>query len=307
MIPLRSTTDLGLQPTRSGKVRDLFDLGDRLLLVATDRISAYDVVFDDLVPGKGAMLTRMSVEWFRLLAGVAPNHLVTADRREFPAPFREHAALDGRSMLVHKTRRVDCECIVRGYLSGSGWRDYRRTGAVCGIELPAGLRESERLPHPLFTPSTKADTGHDENIPPAELARLVGERTAQRLGEISIAVYERAAAHALERGLVIADTKFEFGFLGEDLILIDEVLTPDSSRFWPADGYAPGGPQQSFDKQFLRDWLDASGWDHAPPAPRLPADVVRRTAARYAEALRRLFPPAAAALEGETSAWETQA
>jgi len=289
---LRSSRDLGLTPTRAGKVRDLFDLGDRLLLVATDRISAYDVVFDDVIPGKGAMLTCMSLEWFRLLGEVVANHLITADVREFPAPFRDQPALAGRSMLVHKARRIDAECIVRGYITGSGWKDYRRTGAVCGIALPAGLRESEQLPHSIFTPSTKADEGHDENISGAQLAALVGAETAGRVEKTSLAVYEHAARYARDRGILIADTKFEFGFRGDELILIDEVLTPDSSRFWPADSYRVGETQQSYDKQYLRDWVDASGWDHTPPAPRLPQAVIERTAARYREALERLFPGA---------------
>ena len=292
MKALRSSRDLGLVPTRAGKVRDLFDLGDQLLLVASDRMSAYDVVFEDLVPGKGAMLTRISLEWFHLLADLVPNHLVTADVREFPAPFRDHPELGGRSMLVRKAERVDAECIVRGYLAGSGWKDYLRTGEVCGHALPSGLRESERLPSPIFTPSTKADTGHDENISRAALAAAVGGETAAQLERLSLAVYDRAAAHARDRGILIADTKLEFGFVDGTLVLIDEVLTPDSSRFWPADAYTPGKAQQSFDKQYLRDWLDASGWNHAPPAPRLPADVVQHTAARYAEALTRLFPGA---------------
>lgn len=292
MNALRSSRDLGLTPTRAGKVRDLFDLGDRLVLVATDRISAYDVVFEDVIPGKGAMLTRMSLEWFRLLGDVVANHLITADVREFPAPFCDHAALAGRSMLVHKAERVDAECIVRGYLSGSGWKDYRATGAVCGHALPAGLQESARLPHTLFTPSTKADEGHDENISRAELGRLVGEVTAAAVEKASIAVYERAAGYARDRGILIADTKFEFGFREGELILIDEVLTPDSSRFWPADEYRAGAAQRSYDKQYLRDWVDSSGWDHTPPAPRLPQDVIERTAGRYREALDRLFPGA---------------
>jgi phosphoribosylaminoimidazole-succinocarboxamide synthase len=220
------------------------------------------------------------------------NHLISTDRREFPAPFRDLEALAGRSMLVRKARRVDAECIVRGYLAGSGWKDYRRSGAVCGIRLPEGLRESERLPQAIFTPSTKAEEGHDENISREELARAVGADTASRLERVSLAIYERAAAHARDRGILIADTKFEFGFDGEQLILIDEVLTPDSSRFWPADSYRVGVAQESFDKQYLRDWLDASGWDHSPPAPRLPEDVVIRTAARYRDALARLFPDA---------------
>jgi len=299
---LGSTQELGLTPTRHGKVRDLFDLGDRLLLVASDRISAYDVVFDDLIPGKGAMLTRMSLEWFRLLSDIVPNHLITADVREFPEPFCRHRELADRSMLVHKVERVDAECIVRGYLSGSGWRDYNRTGSVCGIALPAGLTESERLPAPLFTPSTKADSGHDENISFDALVRLVSEATANAVARLSIAVYQRAAEHAAGHGIIVADTKFEFGHHAGALILIDEALTPDSSRFWPAEAYRAGGPQPSFDKQFLRDWVDASGWNHTPPAPRLPADVVRRTADRYAEALRRLFPPAARELAAKTGA-----
>ena len=297
MIALRSTLDLGLAPTRTGKVRDLFDLGDRLLLVATDRMSAYDVVFDDLVPGKGVLLTRMSVEWFRLLGGVVPNHLLATERADFPAPFRDLPELAGRSMLVRKTQRLDAECIVRGYLSGSGWRDYCRTGSVCGMTLPAGLRESERLPTPLFTPSTKADEGHDENISAAALAALVGPAWAARLDAAARELYARADAHAEPRGVIIADTKFEFGLREDGLMLIDEALTPDSSRFWPAESYRPGGPQQSFDKQFLRDWLDASGWDHRPPAPRLPAVVIERTLERYVAALRRLFPAAADELE----------
>jgi phosphoribosylaminoimidazole-succinocarboxamide synthase len=297
MSALGSTRDLGLVPTRCGKVRDLFDLGDRLLLVATDRMSAYDVVFDDLVPGKGVLLTRMSVEWFRLLAGVVQHHLLATECADFPAPFCHVPELAGRSMLVRKTERFDAECIVRGYLAGSGWRDYQRTGSVCGHTLPAGLREAEKLPLPLFTPSTKADAGHDENIPFAALAARVGHAWAERLGEAAIALYARAAAHAEPRGVIIADTKFEFGISGGTLTLIDEALTPDSSRFWPAESYRVGGSQASFDKQFLRDWLDAHGWDHRPPAPRLPAEVVARTAARYATALRRLFPAAADALQ----------
>jgi phosphoribosylaminoimidazole-succinocarboxamide synthase len=235
----------------------------------------------------------MSIEWFRLLSDVAPHHLLAADVREFPAPFRNQPALSGRSMLVRKTRRVDAECIVRSYLAGSGWREYKATGELCGIRLQAGLRESDRLARPIFTPSTKAETGHDENIPRAELVRQVGPEVADRLEELSIALYERAALHARERGILVADTKFEFGFDGETLLLIDEAGTPDSSRFWPAGAWAPGGPQPSFDKQFVRDWVDESGWDHRPPAPRLPADIVERTAARYREALERLFPNAA--------------
>ena len=294
--PLMTTRDLGLQPTSCGKVRDLFDLGDRLLLVATDRISAYDVVFDDPIPGKGVLLTQMSLEWFRLLRDTIDDHLLASDIDEFPKPFCNFPALAGRSMLVRKARRVDAECIVRGYLSGSGWRDYQKSGKICGIALPQGLRESERFDTPLFTPSTKSDTGHDRNIDRAELEALVGRDTAAAIERASLAIYARAAAHASERGILLADTKFEFGFVDGKLILIDEVLSPDSSRFWPAEEYAVGCAQQSFDKQYLRDWLDASGWDHSPPPPRLPEAVVRRTQERYVQALRRLFPHAMAEL-----------
>ncbi len=296
MNALVSTRDIGLQPTSTGKVRDLFDLGDRLLLVATDRISAYDVVFDDPIPGKGVLLTQMSLQWFELLADEVENPLITADLGVLPQPFRGKEELAGRSMLVHKARRVEAECIVRGYLSGSGWRDYKQSGRICGIELPAGLRESARFERPLFTPSTKAETGHDRNIDRQELESLVGDDAAAQVERASLAIYARAAGYARERGIVLADTKFEFGFVDGRLILIDEVLSPDSSRFWPAETYEVGRSQESFDKQFLRDWLDASGWDHTPPPPRLPADIVRRTQERYVEALRRLFPQALATL-----------
>ncbi len=294
--PLMTTRDLGLKPSSCGKVRDLFDLGDRLLLVATDRISAYDVVFDDSIPGKGVLLTQMSLEWFRLLRDTIDNHLLASDLDAFPKPFCDVTALAGRSMLVRKAQRVDAECIVRGYLSGSGWRDYQRNRQICGITLPPGLRESQRFDRPLFTPSTKAETGHDRNIDHAELEALVGRDTASAIERASLAIYARAATHASDCGILLADTKFEFGFTDGKLILIDEVLSPDSSRFWPAEDYAAGRAQQSFDKQFLRDWLDASGWDHSPPPPRLPETIVRRTRERYVEALRRLFPHAMAEL-----------
>jgi phosphoribosylaminoimidazole-succinocarboxamide synthase len=281
-----------LQPSHSGKVRDLFDLGDQLLMVATDRISAYDVILGDPIPGKGTLLTRMSLEWFALLEDVVPNHLISAKLADFPAPFCNHPELAGRSMLIHKAQRVDAECIVRGYITGSGWRDYQRGGEVCGITLPQGLQESQRFATPLFTPSTKADEGHDENISMAVLEKTVGKDVAQQVCDVSLRIFERASAHALERGIILADTKFEFGFLGDTLILIDEVLSPDSSRFWPSESYEVGQSQQSFDKQFMRDWLDQSGWDHAPPAPHLPDDIVQKTQDRYTEALRRLFPQA---------------
>jgi len=293
---------VGLHPTSTGKVRDLFDLGDRLLIVACDRISAYDVVLDDLIPGKGAILTRMSVEWCRILAGIVPHHVISTDPSDFPPPFDREPALPGRSMLVHKARRLDVECIVRGYLAGSAWREYQQTESVSGLRLPAGLRCAERLAHPIFTPSTKAVGGHDMNLEPEEFRRLVGGDVAARLAAVSVALYEHAARQALERGIIIADTKFEFGFQGDRLLLIDEVLSPDSSRFWAADACQTGRVPQSFDKQDLRDWLDASGWNHAPPPPRLPAEVVRRTAERYGEALRRLFPLAAVELLGKETA-----
>jgi phosphoribosylaminoimidazole-succinocarboxamide synthase len=273
-------------------VRDLFDLGNQLLMVATDRISAYDVILEDPIPGKGELLTRMSLEWFGLLRDVVPNHLISARLEDFPEPYCNHPELAGRSMLVHKANRVDAECIVRGYITGSGWRDYRKNGSVCGIRLPEGMQESQRFDQPLFTPSTKADEGHDENISMAELERIVGKEVASQVRDVSLALFERAAAHALERGIILADTKFEFGFRGDTLIVIDEVLSPDSSRFWPAESYAVGRSQQSFDKQFMRDWLDSSGWDHTPPSPRLPEDIIRKTQERYLEALRRLFPHA---------------
>ncbi len=294
-----STRDIGLEPTSTGKVRDLFDLGDHLLLVASDRISAYDVILDDPIPGKGILLTQMSREWFEFLSDVVENHLITTELEEFPEPFCNHEALAGRSMLVRKADRVDAECIVRGYITGSGWRDYKRSGEVCGIRLREGLQESEQLDPPLFTPSTKAETGHDENIDYETLQKIVGDDVADQVARASLDVYSRAAEYARERGIVLADTKFEFGLIDGKLTLIDEVLTPDSSRFWPADEYEVGRSQQSFDKQFVRDWLDSTGWDHTPPPPKLAPEIVERTQQRYVEALRRLFPHAAAKLTVE--------
>jgi phosphoribosylaminoimidazole-succinocarboxamide synthase len=283
-----------LGPKRQGKVRDIYDLGDALLLIATDRISAFDVVLPDPIPGKGVLLTEMSAFWFKWLwamEDIIPNHLITVNVDEFPAacrPYRE--LLAGRSMLVQKVAPLPVECIVRGYLAGSGWKEYGRSGTVCGLPLPPGLSESAKLPEPIFTPSTKAVTGHDENISFQEAAARVGEAAAKELREASLKIYQRAADYAEQRGMLIADTKFEFGLAPdtEQLVLIDEVLTPDSSRFWPKDGYRPGRSQPSFDKQFVRDALDATGWNHQPPAPRLPPDVIAKTADKYAEALRRL-------------------
>jgi len=269
----------------SGKVRDLYDAGpDRLLLVASDRISAFDVILPTPIPDKGRVLTGMSLFWFERTADVVANHLVTAD----PAAGGFDPALAGRAMVVRRADVVPLECVARGYLSGSGWSQYRKTGAVCGVPLPSGLVESERLPEPIFTPTTKAAEGHDLPVSPEEAADLVGLGLAERLKELTLTLYERAAGIALGRGLVLADTKFEFGFCDGELILVDEVCTPDSSRFWPADAYEPGHAQPSFDKQFVRDWLDASGWDHEPPPPELPAEVVAATAARYREAYDRI-------------------
>jgi phosphoribosylaminoimidazole-succinocarboxamide synthase len=273
-----------------GKVRDIYDAGaDRLLMVTSDRISAFDVVLPNPIPDKGRVLTGLSLFWFERATDVIPNHLISANVDDFPAGFAEHRdELAGRSMLVHRARMVPIECVARGYLSGSGWKEYRTTGSVCGIRLPEGLLESERLPEPIFTPATKAETGHDENISLEGAGEIVGEGLAQRLKELTLTLYELGANLARERGVILADTKFEFGFIDGQIALCDEVMTPDSSRFWPADEYAPGGPQPSFDKQYLRDWLDESGWDHEPPPPELPPEVIGQTAVRYREAYERI-------------------
>jgi phosphoribosylaminoimidazole-succinocarboxamide synthase len=270
-----------------GKVRDLYVVGDKLLIVATDRLSAFDVVLPTPIPDKGRVLTQLSLFWFDLLRDVIPNHVLSAS--EFPAelaPYREE--LTGRAMLCRRAQPVPIECVVRGYLSGSGWKDYRATGAVCGIALPPGLRESERLPEPFFTPSTKATSGHDENISFDEAAGRVGVELVNRLRTISLELYRRAAAYAEPRGILLADTKFEFGLVGGELIWIDEALTPDSSRFWPSQGYQPGRPQPSFDKQYVRDYLERIGWPKQPPAPELPPEVVAATRSKYREAYRQL-------------------
>jgi phosphoribosylaminoimidazole-succinocarboxamide synthase len=275
-----------LSPDAQGKVRDIFDLGDRLLIVATDRISAFDVVLPDPIPYKGEVLTKISLFWFDHLKDVVPNHLVSADVRDLPEQYAGYAdALKGRMMLVRKAEVFPVECIVRGYLAGSGWKEYQEHGTVCGQKLPAGLAESDRLPEPVFTPSTKAAIGeHDENISFERMCEIIGEDHATRLRDVSLELYARAAEHARSRGIIIADTKFEFGLVDGEVTLIDEVLTPDSSRFWPADSYEPGHGQPSFDKQFVRDWLEASGWDKTPPAPSLPEDVIVMTAEKYVEA-----------------------
>ena len=288
--PLLETRLSGLAPHRQGKVRDIFDLDDSLLMVATDRISAFDYVLGSGIPDKGKVLTQLSAFWFERTAGIVPNHLLTTDIHEYPADLRRFAdVLAGRSMLVRKTNPVPIECVARGYLSGSGWKEYQVSGSVCGVALPAGLRESDRLPAPIFTPATKATTGHDVNVSEAEAAALVGEAHIRRLRELTLALYAFGAAHAESRGIILADTKFEFGLTDAgEIILIDEVLTPDSSRYWPRDQYAPGGPQPSFDKQFVRDYLEQIRWNKQPPVPSLPEDVVVRTRQKYVEAFRRL-------------------
>ncbi len=290
METVYETSLSGLPPVRRGKVRDLYDLGDHLLMIATDRLSAFDVVMPDPVPGKGKVLTRISLFWFDVMRPLVANHVATADVSEFPAACRPHAdLLRGRAMLVRKTRVLPVECVVRGYLSGSGWKSYLESGQVCGIALPDGLRKSDRLPEPIFTPSTKAEAGaHDVNIDFDATCDLIGADLAAKVRDLSLDIYRRGAELAAERGIVIADTKFEFGLAGEELILIDEVLTPDSSRFWPKDTYAPGRAQDSFDKQYVRDHLESLGWDKTPPAPKLPDEVIQRTAAKYREALAKL-------------------
>ncbi len=288
---LASTDDLGLHASYRGKVRDIFDLGEELLIVATDRISAYDVIMKQPVPGKGEVLTRISVEWFRRLGSLVPHHLISADWREFPAPYRREE-LAGRSMLVRKTERFDLECVVRGYLVGSGWRDYRETGAVCGIALPAGLSEAARLDTPVFTPATKAEEGHDENVDHEQATAIVGrEHFAQLMGK-SIELYRFAEEYARACGIIIADTKMEFGLSGGELMLIDEVFTPDSSRFWAVSDYSPGKTPDSYDKQILRAHLDDVGWNREGDPPDLPEELVSRILRRYEEIFAILFPEA---------------
>jgi phosphoribosylaminoimidazole-succinocarboxamide synthase len=274
-----------------GKVRDLFEAGrDRLLLVATDRISAFDVVLPTPIPDKGRVLTACSLFWFHRLASVVPNHLISGDRDVFPSPYRDDPDLAGRATLARAADVIPMECVVRGYLAGSGWAQYRERGSVCGVRLPPGLQESSKLPDPIFTPTTKAVEGHDLPLTPDEARDLVGDGLYERVREVSLTLYQRIAQRTFGAGVIVADTKFEFGFDHEtkELSLIDEVGTPDSSRFWPVEGYEPGRPQRSFDKQFVRDWLDASGWDREPPPPTLPDDVVEVTSAKYREAYERI-------------------
>jgi phosphoribosylaminoimidazole-succinocarboxamide synthase len=282
-------TDLDLPRFTRGKVRDTYDLGDRLLIVATDRLSAFDVVLPTGIPDRGRILTGLSAFWFDHLRALVPNHVITADVDAFPMPLRAHrAVLDGRAMIVRKLRRIDIECVVRGYLAGSAWKEYAATGRVGGIPMPAGMRAGGRLPRPVFTPATKADTGHDENITEAQMAELVGRALTRRLREVSLAIYDEAARLAEARGLVLADTKFEFGLDRDEVVWIDEAVTPDSSRFWDAAAYAATGSTESYDKQIVRDYLEQIGWNKRPPAPALPAHVVDATRARYLEAYRRL-------------------
>jgi phosphoribosylaminoimidazole-succinocarboxamide synthase len=291
MTPLVLETELaGLRPPKRGKVRDIYDLGETLLIVATDRISAFDVVLPNAVPEKGRVLTQISKFWFAQTEAIVPNHLISTDVREYPAVCKPHAAiLEGRSMLVKKSRPLPVECIVRGYLTGSGLKEYRLSGSVSGIKLPAGLTEASRLPEPIFTPSTKAEVGeHDENIDFATVVKLVGQDVAHKIKQYTLGVYGRACTLAEAKGIIIADTKLEFGIYDNEVILIDEVLTPDSSRFWPKADYREGVVQKSFDKQFVRDYLLALKWDQRPPAPVLPDDVVKRTSEKYLEVLAML-------------------
>ncbi len=287
--PLRLTDFKDIDFFKRGKVRDVYDLKDKLLIVSTDRISCFDVVLPTCIPNKGEVLTRLSLFWFELTKDIVPNHLISADVNEYPQLLLKYKdILKDRSMLVKKTKPIAVECVVRGYLSGSGWKEYRQTGSVCGTRLPAGLKESDKLPEPLFTPAIKAQTGHDENISFERAAELVGAELAGRLRDRTLEIYRRAADYAATRGVLVADTKFEFGFIDGILVLADEVLTPDSSRFWPAETYRPGGAQPSYDKQYVRDYLESIQWAKQPPAPPLPDEVARRTSEKYKEAYRAI-------------------
>ncbi len=277
--------DLPLTRFGSGKVRETFDLGDQLLIVATDRLSAFDVIMPEGIPGKGEVLNRLSAFWFEMTRAILPNHMLTIDLAAMPATLQPyHDQLVGRTMLARKAKRIDFECVVRGYLAGSGWKDYQSTGEICGIALPPGLRLAERLPEPIFTPALKAASGHDMNVSVDRMANSIGVDLAEALRDASIALYTFAAELAIDRGIIIADTKFEFGLIDDELIVIDEMITPDSSRFWEAGEYAPGSSPASFDKQFVRDWLEKIGWSKSPPAPPLPPDIIAGTAQRYREA-----------------------
>jgi phosphoribosylaminoimidazole-succinocarboxamide synthase len=279
----------GIERYGRGKVRDVYSAGESLLIVATDRISAFDYILATGIPDKGRVLTQLSVFWFDFLKDLTPTHFLTAAVDDYPEPLRRfRGQLDGRSMLVKRARMVEIECVARGYLSGSGWKEYQKSGTVCGIALPRGLKESDQLPEPIFTPATKAQSGHDENVSFETVAGLIGDDLARKLRDLTLAIYGKAAAYAAGRGIVIADTKFEFGFVGDQLVLADEVLTPDSSRFWPQETYNPGGPQPSYDKQFVRDYLESIRWNKQPPAPGLPSEVAQKTSEKYKDAYRVL-------------------
>jgi phosphoribosylaminoimidazole-succinocarboxamide synthase len=282
-------TNLPLKLFARGKVRDVYDLGDSLLMVATDRISAFDYVLPEGIPYKGSVLSRLSVYWFRHMSGVVANHLISADVLDYPGDLPEYASvLSGRSMLVKKARRIDIECVVRGYISGSAWNEYKDSGTVCGEPMSKGLKESDVLPSPIFTPAMKSDSGHDENISVSKMAQLIGKELTDELSELSVKIYEKGALRARKGGIILADSKYEYGIRDGGIILIDELHTPDSSRFWDAEKYAPGGAQESFDKQFVRDYLVRVKWDKNPPAPNLPGDIVDKTSRRYLEAYRRI-------------------
>jgi phosphoribosylaminoimidazole-succinocarboxamide synthase len=289
-IPVLTSTEFpGLPLASRGKVRDIYAADGKLVLIATDRISAYDCVFESGIPRKGQVLTQLSIFWFKFLEGTVRHHFLTADPREYPQPFpRFEEQLNGRSMLVRRARPYPVECVVRGYLSGSGWKEYKENGTIAGMGLPPGLRESDRLSEPLFTPATKATSGHDENISFEQMADIIGSSEATELRDLSIRIYLRASEHAERQGIILADTKFEFGIDDEGTLLIDEVLTPDSSRFWPRDGYRPGGSQPSFDKQYVRDYVDSIGWNRQPPTPPLPPHVIEQTTSKYVEIFRRI-------------------
>ena len=289
MLRAVDKTDLPIKLFKRGKVRDIYEIDDNLLIVATDRISAFDFVLPDPIPNKGIYLTQLSIFWFEKMKKIVDNHLISGDVEDFPDELKDYRdVLDKRSMLVTKTEVIPVECIVRGYLSGSGWKEYQKKGEICGVKLPKGLRESEKLDEPIFTPTTKAEKGHDMPITFEQLKDMVGKETAEKLRDLSIEIYEKARDYAYQRGIIIADTKFEFGVKDGEIILVDELLTPDSSRFWPLDAYEPGKPQPSFDKQYVRDYLTSTGWDKNSPPPHLPEEVIRETEKRYREAFERL-------------------
>jgi phosphoribosylaminoimidazole-succinocarboxamide synthase len=289
MLKAVEKTELPIKLFKRGKVRDIYEIDDNLLIVATDRISAFDYVLPDPIPNKGIYLTQLSIFWFEKMKNIVDNHLISGDVEDFPDELKAHRdVLDKRSMLVTKTEVIPVECIVRGYLAGSGWKEYQKKGEICGVKLPAGLKESEKLDEPIFTPTTKAEKGHDMPITFEQLEEMVGKEVARRLKELSIEIYEKARDYAYGKGIIIADTKFEFGVKDGEIILVDELLTPDSSRFWPLDGYEPGKPQPSFDKQYVRDYLTSTGWDKNSPPPHLPEDVIRETEKKYREAFERL-------------------